>query len=251
MHHTFAHNLRLIDSLNQRGGRMLSLADLLDRRSVHLEMAAYLLQQVRAGASFITAARPGAAGKTAVVGALLGCIPSTGTIQIVETPRDLQKDGDTWAKPVWHVCHELGPGNWFGYLWGRDVADYFKLIGRQSHIATNLHADTLDEVRSILMGSAIGVAPEDFSRLDLLLTLRMSTWAGNTMRWVNAIYAPDDSGGHHLVYGWDPATETLQRGPGAPERQSLATETELLKAMVAEGVLELSSFNKRLVEVYS
>ncbi|MEK7765428.1 MAG: hypothetical protein AAB368_04240, partial [bacterium] len=64
-----------LDRLNQRGGRMLSIVDLIEAGTVTRELAAYLLAAIGGGASFMTAALPGGAGKTTVMGALLNFVP--------------------------------------------------------------------------------------------------------------------------------------------------------------------------------
>ena len=57
-------HVRAIDDCNQRGGRMLSLVDLIDAGTVDLPLAAYLAATMRSGASLLVGARPGGAGKT-------------------------------------------------------------------------------------------------------------------------------------------------------------------------------------------
>ena len=60
-----------IDRCNQRGGRMLSIVDLIDAGTVTRDLAAYSLAAISNGASFMVGAMPGGAGKTTVMGALL------------------------------------------------------------------------------------------------------------------------------------------------------------------------------------
>lgn len=52
-----------IGALNQRGGRMLSLVDLLEAGTVGLDMAAEMACLAAGGGSFLTAAGPGGVGK--------------------------------------------------------------------------------------------------------------------------------------------------------------------------------------------
>jgi len=61
-----------LNACNQRGGRMLSLIDLLKDESVSLPMAGYLAAAMRGGASLLVGANPGGAGKTTVMCALAG-----------------------------------------------------------------------------------------------------------------------------------------------------------------------------------
>ena len=55
---------REIDRCNQRGGRMLSVVDLIEAETLSAELAAYCLAAVGQGASFMVGALPGGAGKT-------------------------------------------------------------------------------------------------------------------------------------------------------------------------------------------
>ena len=60
---------------NQRGGRMLSIVDLVEGGTLTRDLAAYALATIGAGASFMVGARPGGAGKTTVMSALLNLVP--------------------------------------------------------------------------------------------------------------------------------------------------------------------------------
>ena len=68
-------NHRQIEQLNQRGGRMLSIVDLIQAGTISVEMAAYAMRAMEAGDSLLTAARPGGAGKTTLMAALLNFLP--------------------------------------------------------------------------------------------------------------------------------------------------------------------------------
>ncbi|MCK5526789.1 MAG: hypothetical protein KAJ05_06545, partial [Candidatus Latescibacteria bacterium] len=71
----FRAHIRVLDDCNQRGGRMLSLVDLITAGTVDLPLAAYLSAAMRSGASLLVGARPGGAGKTTVMCALLNFLP--------------------------------------------------------------------------------------------------------------------------------------------------------------------------------
>ena len=55
-----------INRCNQRGGRMLSVVDLIEAGTMTRDMAAYSLAAIGSGASFMVGAPPGGAGKTTV-----------------------------------------------------------------------------------------------------------------------------------------------------------------------------------------
>ena len=68
--------IEIVNRSNQRGGRMLSVIDLLEAGTLDRTKAAWLLARILSGASFLVGARPGGAGKTAVMGALLTMLPA-------------------------------------------------------------------------------------------------------------------------------------------------------------------------------
>jgi hypothetical protein len=101
-------HLEEINKCSQRGGRMLSVRDLLDGGTLNVEIAAYLLATISTGHSFFVGARPGGAGKTTVMAALLNFIPD---VDIVDTVNSQV------------IAHEIGRGRWYAYIWGNDVAN--------------------------------------------------------------------------------------------------------------------------------
>lgn len=238
-------NLRVIDSLNQRGGRMLSVVDLLEHGNLDLNMAAYLLQRLQSGASVVTAARPGAAGKTAVMGALLALTPLGACLEVVTS--GAVADQSETSRPRWRVCHELGSGGYYGYLWGREVEEYLQQRGNGDYIATNLHADTCEEIVEILSAPPLSVRRETWLGIDLILSLRVERRAGETRRRVQSLWASDGDNFREL-WRWEPEGDTFQRLPGAPTESELTAERECLQALVATRVRELPAFRAALRE---
>ena len=64
-------NRQQIEQLNQRGGRTLSIVDLIQAGTLSVEMAACAMRAMHQGASLLTGARPGGAGKTTLMAAIL------------------------------------------------------------------------------------------------------------------------------------------------------------------------------------
>jgi len=81
------HNRRQIEQLNQRGGRMLSIVDLILAGTISVEMSAYAMRAIHRGASLLTGARPGGAGKTTLMAALLSFLPPGVPIVTVDRSR--------------------------------------------------------------------------------------------------------------------------------------------------------------------
>ena len=85
------HNHRQIEMLNQRGGRTLSIVDLIRAGTISVPMAACAMRAVHEGASILTGARPGGAGKTTLMAALLSFLPPGEEIVTVDEPEVLDE----------------------------------------------------------------------------------------------------------------------------------------------------------------
>ncbi len=196
-------HVNALDACNQRGGRMLSLIDLLDAGTVDLPLAAYLAAAMRQGASLLVGARPGGAGKTAVMVALLNFLPSETTIRAVGSRAILDiASQDPAPGATCYLAHEIGNGFYYAYLWGDDARDFFALTARGHIIATNLHADTLEETRDQLwLGN--GVALEHLAAVALKVYLRVDhTDRLAFKRRVSHVYESDGAE-DRLIWRWD------------------------------------------------
>ncbi len=137
---------RELERCNQRGGRMLSLLDLIERETIPLNVAAHLMATLAEGTSFLVGARPGGAGKTTIMCALANLLPPTWRL-VAATHENMAIGAQTSAQenPMAFVCHEIGSGAYFAYLWGKELREYFELPARGHILVTNLHADTQEE----------------------------------------------------------------------------------------------------------
>ena len=189
---TIRAHVQAIDDCNQRGGRMLSLVDLLDAGTVDLPLAAYLAAVMRCGASLLVGARPGAAGKTAVMGALINFVPDHTVIYPIETPAVLAAAlCDTHPGDTCYLAHEVGRGHYYAYIWGREARAFFALAAKGHIIATNLHADTLEETRDQLCREN-GVARTHLDAVAVKVYLRVERVRGGAMRrLIDRVYESD------------------------------------------------------------
>ncbi len=193
-------HLHTLNDCNQRGGRLLSLVDLIEAGTVDLDLAAYLAAVMRRGGSLLVGARPGGAGKTAVMVALLNFLPNAVVLQPIEGPVVLRRGlVDTAYGKTCFLAHEIGAGFYYAYLWGDQAKAFFKLGGHGHIIASNLHADTLIEAQSQLIDEN-DVAAEDLRAVKLKLFLRLGRGPDLHMRrWVNTVYESD---GHQDRLMW-------------------------------------------------
>ncbi|MBL7202548.1 MAG: hypothetical protein ISS56_20625 [Anaerolineae bacterium] len=185
-------HVRAIQDCNQRGGRMLSLVDLLDAGTVDLPAAAYLAAAMRLGASLLVGAQPGGAGKTAVMCALLNFLPDRTILRPVDHPSVLaDAQHDPSPGDICYLAHEIGAGHWYAYVWGEGARAFFRLAAQGHIIASNLHADTLEGTRDQLCREN-GVEPAHLDAVTLKLYLRMRRPAGRPVRrWVSHVYESD------------------------------------------------------------
>ena len=212
-------NRQAIDALNQRGGRMLSLVDLLAAGTVGLDMAAEMACVVACGGSFLTAAGPGGVGKTTLMGALLGFLAPGTEIVPIEGPETLDRLAAP-GRPQCLVVHEIGAGPYYGYLWGGAVARYFASAAAPGRsLASNLHAETYEEAAEQLAGPPLGVAREDLARVDLVAF--MARVGGR--RRVKEVWRAAPGGRHVRAWRWVAGGDRFERvgdgpaaeGPGA------------------------------------
>ncbi len=246
MHDVERSNRAQIDALNQRGGRTLSIVDLIRAGTISTEAAAYVGDRVRRGASLLTAANPGGAGKTALLAALLGFLPDGLPIITVDGPRDVAAAKQA-TSPACYLVHEIGSGHWYGYLWGASVARYLALADGPHVVASCLHADTLQGVYDVLTAPPLEVSVETLLGIDFLLFMHVDGEARGYQRRVAAIYESDrEAREHWLVSEWDEErdahTMVLPVGGGAVKM------ARVLQEMVEAGVVEYGEVRAKLPE---
>jgi hypothetical protein len=106
-----------IDRCNQRGGRMLSIVDLIEAGTFTRDEAAYSLAAINQGASFMVGALPGGAGKTTVMGALLNFVPPDARLVPADGEKSIAEGARTRNERRCYICHEIGAGSYYAYLW--------------------------------------------------------------------------------------------------------------------------------------
>lgn len=255
-----ARNRDLIEELNQRGGRTLSLVDLIEAGTLSAKMAGELAALVRSGASFLTGAREGGAGKSTLLAGLLACLPPGEEIVTLLHPGAVKAAARTPAPGRCFLCHEIGSGSWYGYLWGRAAADFIGLA-RQSRIASCLHADTPEEMKAILLSQSAGET--DFAQVGLLPFIRR---IGGRRR-VTAVYiagggapgaGPETSlasaasgapgAPHRLRWSWDPARDVFLSHGGPTADPALAGRfARLFEDLQRKGVREFGEVMGRVL----
>ncbi len=195
MHNAIAKHCDELDRCNQRGGRMLSVFDLLAAKTLDLDLAAYLMARISTGSSFMVGSVPGGAGKTTVMCALLNFVPVDVPL-IAATPEAVYEAAGTRAC---YVCHEIGSGYYFAYLWADQLRTYCGLLDQGHILATNLHADNLEQAKNQVCNTN-SVPGEHFNKFELLIFLRIEDGYLKAHRWIKEVYSGDGSSGHELIF---------------------------------------------------
>jgi hypothetical protein len=208
------HNLREIEGLSQRG-TTLSIVHLINANTLNVDMAAYSLYAIANGASFLTAARPGNAGKTTLLACLMTFLPpgieiiTTSSPSVVAEAEGFMENRE--PRELCFLCHEIGSGHWYGYLWGEYVGQFFHLMNSGCRIASCIHADTLPELYDILVSGELGVSEGDFSQLGLILFMHIERRLMEYRRRVIRFYESSGAGGHNLLFAWEPKADTFEQ----------------------------------------
>ncbi|MCX7004282.1 MAG: hypothetical protein NTV22_13555 [bacterium] len=226
---------------NQRGGRMLSLIDLLETGTVDLPLAAYLAALAQRGTSMLVGALPGGAGKTTVMCAVLNFLPRATAIAVLDSPRALASAAsDLDCGRRCYLAHEIGPGRYYAYVWGAAAQTLFALAKTGHLIASNLHADTLEQTYDQLCGD------NGVSRTHVLaVALKMFISIDGRQRRVARVYESNGRDEHLL---WQHTAAGFVRV--APSRLVMQSEEARLQAVLtdlcARGVRTLAAVRAAL-----
>jgi flagellar protein FlaI len=241
-------NLQEIEGLNQRGGRTLSILDLIAAGTLSPELIAYCWTAIAHGASFFTAAGPGGVGKSTVLANLLGLLPPGEEIVTFTDPHFSVPQ----ASRCW-LAHELGAGHWYGYIWGKQVVDFMATMAGGQRIASCLHADTLPEVYAALLNPPLSVPRDHLNALDLILFIHAKPDRG---RRVVEVHESTGSG-HRLAFAWDGATDQIvQQGTSQllPRLEADAGEftarLDVLQGIIARGDRSFESVRAQILAAY-
>lgn len=199
MNHDIHVHCAEIERCNQRGGRMLSIVDLIEAGTMGHELTAYSQAAISAGASFLVGALPGGAGKTTVMGALLNFVPRDVELVPTEDETVIEQGLRDRSRRCCYICHEIGNGAYYAYLWGDVLRRFFNLPGAGHMIATNLHADTFEQARrQVCEENSVPAAA--FRGVNLLFFLAVERQAHGSRRRIAAVWESDGTGEHRQVF---------------------------------------------------
>jgi hypothetical protein len=214
--------------------RPLSLAQIIALRSIDAETVALIWLLLERGASLTVAGptdpQPGV-GKTTTLNALLQFL-SEGT-SLVYMSGMYEDFAFTRIKGIdptttYALCNEVSDHLPI-YMWGRTARRYLQLPSQGYHVATSVHADTIDDVISMYRHD-LRLRPDDLRRLGLIVNIGL---VGRTYpprrRWFTTHFiAPDpdparpDEAILTQLSSWNAAKDTFEHAD-AMTQDHLAT----------------------------
>jgi len=224
---------------------MLSIVDLMDAGTISPDLAAYLLAAIGNGASFMVGALPGGAGKTTVMGALLNFVPPTVQLAAADGAAAIAAGAAAPDPTYCYICHEIGAGPYYAYLWGSDLRAYFELPAAGHMLATNLHADTYAQARDQVCGHN-GVSAEAWRRMNLMLFLSVRRTGLSVSRLVEEVWASDGASDHRRIYTADGTPLSDTPLPLATADQ-ITRARKLIDTLAADGARTIQQVRAAIV----
>ncbi|MCD6120330.1 MAG: hypothetical protein J7K04_00665 [Spirochaetales bacterium] len=171
--------ISVVKRSNQRGGRMLSVADLLEAGTLDLDKAGWLISRIEEGSSFLVGAKPGGAGKTTVMGALLVMLPAGVRLYLTDRSAggfsaEMSASNNSYAKK-YIVSYEISPAFYEGYVWGKALRDMFAKTELGFRIAANLHADTVEDAKYQIV-TENRVPEYQFNKCGIFVPITLRGW---------------------------------------------------------------------------
>jgi hypothetical protein len=197
--------IAVVNRSNQRGGRMLSLVDLIEAETLTFEQGAWLTERIEDGASLLVGANPGGAGKTAVLGALLTMLPPDEPVHVTRPGGDWRTAGPGDCL----IAYEISPASFEAYIWGAEVRTFLERGRAGARLVANLHADTLEEAREQIAHDN-GAGRDGFDAFDLFVPITVAGGFGRRSRVVERLH-------YRSVDGWAAVGRTPQLSARAQE----------------------------------
>lgn len=206
---------------------MLSVMDLLRAGTLNRRQAEWLLMRIEQGASWMVGARPGGAGKTTVMSALLAMLPAGERVRLTNPGSGWETSGPGDCV----VAYEISRGYYNAYIWGADLAHMAALGACGCRLVTNLHADTLTEAREQIVREN-RVPEEAFNAFGMFLPLTLRRRGLTMERIVPAIHYYRDGNWQVLDEAEPPSEREQQIGAflGDCARRELVTVADVRNA---------------------
>ena len=194
-------------------------------------------------------ALPGGAGKTTVMGALLNFVPAGVELAPADGMEAIAEGAAAPDPARCYICHEIGAGPYYAYLWGEQLRAYFELPGAGHMLATNLHADTYEQARDQIC-SQNGVPEAHLRRMNLMFFLSVRRKSLRVRRRIEEVWASDGSSDHRCVYDADETTvpaDSAGAPPALASAEEIARARAVIDALLADSLRTIEQVRSAVV----
>lgn len=208
----------------------LSIVEIMQAGTLPPRLAAAFWLGMERGASFVFAAEPPGAGKTALLTALLPFAPADALAYFTRgwgETFDLPPRRD--ELPFYLLVNEMSD-DLPVYSWGPYVVRVFELVAEGYSLGTTMHAESAEEVADLLLDQ--GVPPEHLARLTFVVPMLFSYQRGRPLRRVRgaALFDLDRERGSlrlQQLASWDEASDSFSVLESPASRAALAARVGL------------------------
>ncbi len=224
---------------------MLSVVDLIEAGTMGPDLAAYALAAIRGGASFLVGALPGGAGKTTIMGALLNLVPADVTLAAADGLAAIERAADGSRRRC-YICHEIGRGHYYAYLWDDALRTYFDLPAAGHMLATNLHADTYEQAREQICDDN-AVCESALRRMNLMCFLSVNRNGPEVRRQIETVWESDGTTEHRCIWRSEQVNGLVVNSQLA-DAEELAQARRIIDELLASGRRTIGQVRAFLVD---
>ncbi len=229
----------------------LSLVQLIQAGNLSAEAAAILWLALGRGGSIAVVAHPQSAGKTVTLTALLALVPPGTQAYFTsgeeETFDLLPHDG---TRPTYLLVNEMSD-HLPVYTWGDAARRVFELLEQGYSLGTTIHADSAEEVFSLLR-SQLGVPAAQLARLTLVLSLSVKRSGGSFIRRVREIAFTEPDATHglaiHRLANWQPEDDGFRLFSQPASKAAFAAWAGLNAGELEEDIRQREHYLQELVD---
>jgi hypothetical protein len=170
------------------------------------------------------------------MGALLNFVPDDVELMAADRMATIEQ-GQSLSRRCCYICHEIGSGPYYAYLWGESLRAYFELPQAGHMLATNLHADTYEQARDQICDEN-GVSEVQLRQMNLMIFLSVGHDGRFYRRRIEEIRESDGTCDHRCVFTADRVSSILNSS-------NLVTPHQIGQS--AETITQLMASNARTI----
>ena len=214
-----------------RDAGRLSLLELVRNGALNIAMASTLWLLVEKKASLVVAAGPRMAGKTTALTAIMDFAPPRYTrIYTRGVEEDFSFLEESRLSDAYLMVPELSDHT-PAYLWGGAAHRLFEILGEVYSVAATIHADSPEQVATMLASHPVGLTGDLLAKLDTVVNLGVVEGDGGIIRRVASIGVLDPAAsGYVSLARWDPGSDSFSHNESAEAMSALAARVRLSPA---------------------